>query len=593
MKVKSEFGPEGAMQPGLRLVLESSVWEPESVEPLLESWGGKYLESDHSDGMWRYSVTSKIPGDDPIVQQVMIQFQRSEIEAGDSLTTMLFEVGLMHEDEEDPELVVPGLPPYFRLLPQRVIHDIVSMGDWTRMGVPVCGSSRRVEFDDVEDWWADICLEADRVTQVIVGSALSGDLPVVEPDTVSTILAGLANVHHASSLATMEKMNEVMGRLGSPRGSVRILLSDPSTNQKQPLYTNERLMGSRYVLEDGTMKRRHFEHDIFLRLAKRTLVGRVVPEYWEGVIQIPSNPEEEALKRMEKARLERIRNIEDLKTKTEELEKQLQLIEDAYHNATLENEGLRKDLSEMEDEKSDLEAEIAKVNGELEHEKEESEGWRDSFSKMKERNKSLKKKHKESTEHLRKIEPVLKKFVEVEGASNIEDLLGSLEERLFDSEGEEDPIEESVGFESMVSVLQHYRTEKGQIFDIRKSAFNSAEKSTFKFPRRVEEALEMMERSHDYIRNRSRSGQSVNYVDSFRKFSDSVFQVSNKETKATMEAYGDQRVFDGMEMQAHIKIGNRDAADRTIRIHFTFDKGSEKFVIGHCGRHLPTSGMKR
>ena len=117
----------------------------------------------------------------------------------------------------------------------------------------------------------------------------------------------------------MEKMNEVMGRLGSPRGSVRILLSDPSTSQKQPLYTNERLRGSRYVLEDGTMKRRHFEHDIFLRLAKRTLVGRVVPEYWEGVIQIPSNPEEEALKRMEKARLERIRNIEDLKTKTEEL----------------------------------------------------------------------------------------------------------------------------------------------------------------------------------------------------------------------------------------------------------------------------------
>ena len=142
-------------------------------------------------------------------------------------------------------------------------------------------------------------------------------------------------------------------------------------------------------------------------------------------------------------------------------------------------------------------------------------------------------------------------------------------------------------------MLQHYRTEKGQIFDIRKSAFNSAEKSTFRFPRRVEEALEMMERSHDYVRNRSRSGQSVNYVDSFRKFSDTVFQVSNKETKATMDAYGDERVFDGMEMQAHIKIGNRDAADRTIRIHFTFDKGSEKFVIGHCGRHLPTSGMQR
>ena len=131
------------------------------------------------------------------------------------------------------------------------------------------------------------------------------------------------------------------------------------------------------------------------------------------------------------------------------------------------------------------------------------------------------------------------------------------------------------------------------IFDIRKTAFDSAEKSPFKFPRRVDEALEMMEKSHDYIRNRSRSGQGLNYVDAFRKFSDTVFEVANKETKATMEAFGEDRVFEGVEMQPHIKIGNREAADRTIRIHFIFDKKTEKFAIGHCGRHLPTAGMKK
>ena len=61
------------MQPGLRLVLESCAWDPESVEPLLESWAGKYLEADHSEGLWRYSATSRLPGEGSIVQQVMIQ----------------------------------------------------------------------------------------------------------------------------------------------------------------------------------------------------------------------------------------------------------------------------------------------------------------------------------------------------------------------------------------------------------------------------------------------------------------------------------------------------------------------------------------
>ena len=581
------------MQPGLRLVLESSVWGPESVEPLLESWAGKYLEADHSEGLWRYSATSRLPGEGSIVQQVMIQLQRSKSESDEAPTVMLFEVGLMNEEEEDQPLRATGLPPYFRLLPQKVIHDVVSMGGWTRMGVPLHGTSNRVEFDDVEDWWADTCLEADKVTQVVVGSALSGDLPVTEPDVLSTILAGLANVHHASSLATMEKMNEVMGRLGSPRGSVRLLLSDPSTDNKQPLYTRERLRGSQYVHEDGVMKRRPFQHDIFLRLAKKTLAEKVVPEYWEGVIQIPSNPEEEALKRAERRRSERIRSIKDLKARNQELEDQLSLIEDAYQNASVENEGLRGRISDLEEQAGDLEAEIAEANRNLEDSRSESEAWKESFEQMKSKNKDLKKTQRESTMHLREIGPLLRKFVEIEGASDIGDLYDKLNDRLFDSDEEEELPEESIGFESVASVLRHYRMEKSHIFDIRKTAFDSADKSPFKFPRRVDEALEMMEKSHDYIRNRSRSGQGLNYVDAFRKFSDTVFEVANKETKATMEAFGEDRVFEGVEMQPHIKIGNREAADRTIRIHFIFDKKTEKFAIGHCGRHLPTAGMKK
>jgi hypothetical protein len=184
--------------------------------------------------------------------------------------------------------------------------------------------------------------------------------------------------------------------------------------------------------------------------------------------------------------------------------------------------------------------------------------------------------------------PILERFRDSAGASNIDDFVGSLNERLFYVE--EEPEESPARFESVASVVKHLREEKREVFSIGKSAVDSAEKSKFKFPRRVEEAFEMMERSYDYIRNRSRSGQSLDYNQAFRKFSDSVFGVANRESKATMESFGKQRVFDGQEMQAHIKIGKSRAQDKTIRIHFLFDKQSERFKIGYCGRHLPTSG---
>ena len=185
----------------------------------------------------------------------MIQIQQDESDETGKKTTILFEIALMHEDDEDPDVPITNLPPYYALRPQRIINDIVSMGGWSRMGVPMGGSSRKVEFDEVEEWWEDICLEADRIPQVVVGSSLSGDLPVKDPSTASIILSGLANVHHPSSLATMERMNEVMGRFGAPRGSIRILLSDPSTVEErpQPLYSNDRLAGWKYRHSDSSL----------------------------------------------------------------------------------------------------------------------------------------------------------------------------------------------------------------------------------------------------------------------------------------------------------------------------------------------------
>ena len=63
---------------------------------------------------------------------------------------------------------------------------------------------------------------------------------------------------------------------------------------------------------------------------------------------------------------------------------------------------------------------------------------------------------------------------------------------------------------------------------------------------------------------------------------------SPHESEETMNEYGNQRIFGGMEMQAHIKIGSgtRDK-QRYIRIHLCWEAESGQYIIGHVGEHLP------
>ena len=578
------------MQPGLRLVLESYEWGPNSVGPLLEKWAGRYLETDHTEGMWRYSVTSKHPKDERIVQHTMIQVQNTPIGGTNGLTTVLIEVGLMLEEEEDPDLAAPGLPPFHRLLPQRFIWDIVSMGGWTRKGIPLHEGSKKVEFDDVEEWWEDICNEAEQVPQVIVGSALAGDLPVVSPDTVSTILSGFAKVYHASSIATMEKMNEVMGKMKAPKGSVRILLSNPSSNPKQPLYIGERLRGPVVIIE-GEQVQRPFEVDVFLRLAKRSLVDDVVPEYWEDIVLMPVETAAESfLKQREKERLGTIRTIEDMSLRIEELEKALEVTEDAFQSASIENERFKEEISKIQAERDDFVDEISILKEVNETQEDLERDYKDALTKKKKEIKSLKKQMRDAEAHMKDIAPLLKKYTEAENLEDIGELIESLKSKLF-AEDEEVLEDESAGFDSVVSVLRHVRESMGEMFVISKSAITSAEESVFRWPRRVMEAFEVMVQSYEYVLNRAKSNQSLDYAKVFRGHGETAFEVANSETAATMKRHPGSRDFivEGrkFQMQPHIKIGKSFSPDKCLRIHFLFDRDKEKFLIGHCGHHLP------
>jgi hypothetical protein len=43
-----------------------------------------------------------------------------------------------------------------------------------------------------------------------------------------------------------------------------------------------------------------------------------------------------------------------------------------------------------------------------------------------------------------------------------------------------------------------------------------------------------------------------------------------------------------------LKIGVKDSANHTLRVHFHWDEELQQAVIGHCGRHLhsPNHGKK-
>jgi hypothetical protein len=41
-----------------------------------------------------------------------------------------------------------------------------------------------------------------------------------------------------------------------------------------------------------------------------------------------------------------------------------------------------------------------------------------------------------------------------------------------------------------------------------------------------------------------------------------------------------------IEMLKHLRIGVKDSAAETLRIHFHWDAKDQRIVIGHCGKHL-------
>jgi hypothetical protein len=116
----------------------------------------------------------------------------------------------------------------------------------------------------------------------------------------------------------------------------------------------------------------------------------------------------------------------------------------------------------------------------------------------------------------------------------------------------------------------------------------SAKKSYFARPDQVYRVFEAIaEVAEEYFNARKKGHSMGRLEDAFvkRGFTD----YSPKESKQTMDLYGDQRRFTHKgkqrEMQKHLTLGGGDRTN-CVQIYFEAEEKGEVFEIGYCGPHL-------
>lgn len=567
------------VQPGLRLVLSTNCDEDIILEKI-KKWGGSLLESEIFDGKQIHTIVSS-NGVKGIIQHVMIIIEQNSPESTNK-TKVVIEAALKTIDEDDPSEQITGSPNYENLRPLSIINELLDDGDWFRNGNKITNRPNVITFDNVNEDVNKIKQSSETLPQVIIGWGGRGDLPSVDQNDLAVILSGLANVHVPSSGGTLELINEKLGNLGISSGGVRLFLNHPIRNPRQPLYNDERVRG-----KNG----RPFVLDIFLRLSKQTLIGSELEILSTNIDEQKRKFERESIDEFERmsSHLEAVIEINE---ELEEENKTYKRVNEELRNKNLD---LQADLEHLE---INLKTQIEE-NQQLEKEKQtEIDRRKLRASQDKEKIKDLKKEKnqyielaedyenyeqlKEKWKRFAPFREIIHDFYIKNDCDDEEEFLGLFSDSLMPNEANE--------YDSISSVLNYVHHNMGDSFIIMSSAFSSGKKhKNFKFARRVMEAFEMMKDCLPEIRSLA-GNKKIDYERIFRKKSGD-FAVANKETSATMQQFGKDREFnyngEKIIMQPHIKLGT-GSDDEVARIHFKYVKKYQRYVIGHCGLHLPT-----
>ena len=135
---------------------------------------------------------------------------------------------------------------------------------------------------------------------------------------------------------------------------------------------------------------------------------------------------------------------------------------------------------------------------------------------------------------------------------------------------------------------REFKTVKDAVAEANKSldglrffttAFESAGASQFRRPDEVYRAFAVLS---DCARERGKGALGTSVT---QWLANRSMEYAAGESQPTEDKYGDDRTFCGVYMPAHVKIGGSE-----LRIHLRWDESSNKWLIGHVGAHLPTSG---
>ena len=143
-------------------------------------------------------------------------------------------------------------------------------------------------------------------------------------------------------------------------------------------------------------------------------------------------------------------------------------------------------------------------------------------------------------------------------------------------------IAPSPEFNSLKDVLEYVRGNLSSV-EIFGSAMESASESDF---RRPDDAWNVFEKMDKCATERV-SGSLGKDIRTW--FKECGIDYSPHESETTKAMYGSERIFEGVFMEEHFKLGRGGDTQNHLRIHVRWHDDSGKWQIGYVGKHLPTA----
>jgi hypothetical protein len=555
----------------LRLpIFSGSEKSQNTLLDIFKKWAGDFEIRVTRDRM-TYWVETPLQNDLGIIQYTSLHFDPLLHPRGDGIEnapgeeqfSALLAFGLTCSNDN---LELPKkLHEYF--LPQKLLVDISETELFGLSGTEWNSTPVEVGFDQVTQWWDETKLKSLNLPQVIIGKSKNSPLPALDPRILAKILSGVAEVYFASTPSVMEAMNNEAGEDQIPSGSIRII--GASESNPSVVYTPKR------IKEVEAKFGRSVILDIFLRLSLNGLLKNDIPfDEWGMLSQ--SVPE---LAPHNIQSLDDFEAIENLNYLVDFKESQIQGLQHNIDSLENENKNQEDKLSQFEQNSETLSSRVQELTFQS----------KEILRMNKELKKALKKEQKKSKE----LRPLLDEIVSTHGLESMGELMEFIRSGTLEPDEEEIETFDEYNPTTLTEVLQRAKTEYHDKIIILDSAIKSARQSTFRPPTRVWEIILALVEKYDHILQRSNQKQSVNLQELLRDTTAAgVLDISNKESKPTMDAFGEQRMFRyksrTIELQTHIKIGTQHDQSKTLRLYICYDKKTKKFIIGHCGQHLDT-----